>query len=352
MAPAARLAEEIGVSPPTAKAWLDSLKKERVYVGVQAILNPIRLGLQVYDFLVETGSHDDLVRIEQFCEEHPYTLYRARVYGGSTHGLLLQFRQPPETQKHLERAFKKLKEHGLVERVRELPTLLPGYCSTYTHPKPEAWDSERLTWNFDWDRWWNTPPSHVRFNGETVYDKPQDVIDIDGLDAKILEEITMDARRKNTEIMDKIGLDKNERGVPQMFSKRLKRLQEIIETYTVFINWTHFDVYSTSMIIAKAPPEVTQRLIAKLGEGDFPFASSIREISTGFVWSARMPSAHMSEMITLVWKICESFELLTIDYKYSQRYGLWAETFDEATRSWRADEDFTLNKPLKHIGID
>jgi len=178
------------------------------------------------------------------------------------------------------------------------------------------------------------------------------MVGLDPLDVKLLQEIGTDARRKNIEIIEALGMDKNEPGLQQKISSRLKRLEEeVIESYRVYINWTHFDVYNTPLIIAKADENTTNRLIAHLSTSRFPFGSSVRKIESGFVWSARLPSAHLSEMISLVWSITKTFEVLIIDYKNSQVYGLWSETFDERTNSWRIDREFCLDRPLAAIGL-
>jgi len=119
----------------------------------------------------------------------------------------------------------------------------------------------------------------------------------------------------------------------------------------VFINWTHFDVYNTPIIIAEAEEDVTDRLISYLSVSKFPFGSSIRKTEAGFIWSARLPSAHLSELLSLVWKIARRHEILIIDYKHSQGYGLWAEAFNSETKSWKSDKEFCLDAPLKSIGL-
>jgi len=172
------------------------------------------------------------------------------------------------------------------------------------------------------------------------------------LDVRILQEIGTNARRKNIEVIEALGMDKNEAGIQQKISSRLKRLDaDVIESYRVFINWTHFDVYNTPIIIADTDEEVTDRLISYLSTSKFPFGSSIRKIETGFIWSARLPSAHLSELLSFVWKLAKSHEILIIDYKHSQVYGLWAETFDSKTNTWKTDREFCLELPLKSIRL-
>ncbi|MFW9919079.1 MAG: hypothetical protein ACFFED_05725 [Candidatus Thorarchaeota archaeon] len=350
IAPAAKLAEEAGVTPPTARAWLEDLSKDEVYNGVQANLRVRKLGLEIDDFLVGVSSFDALKSIEKFCNEHPYTSYRARVYGGKTQGMILQFRQPDAARKHLEQALYRMKKAEMITTIRELPTLRAVYGSTYTRPRLDNWVPEKMIWDFDWQDWWSKAPN----DSETPpIKKPDDErIDFDLVDTKILQEITMNARRKNVDIITAMGLDPNAKGVQQDFSTRLNRIKdELVESYRVFINWTHFDVYNTAFVIAKAQADTTRKLITHLRNSEFPFGSSIRQTPSGFVWSARLPSAHLSEMISLIWQISDSYELLMIDYKHSDVYGLWHGAFDQKTSDWRVDKDFCLDAPLKSIGL-
>ncbi len=351
VAPASVLAKQVGVSAPTARAWLESLKKEQVFVGVHTNLRSRRIGLEMDDFVLQVKSHEALLKIEQFCESHPYTSYRARVFGGNIQGIMLQFRQPDSARPHLLNAFDVMKKKGLISSIRELPTLDVEYGSSFTRPRIDAWNPEKLRWDFDWEKWWAACPKDFQPNQEKSLQTNEPVV-LDELDVRILEKIGTNARRKNIEIIEELGMDKNTPGLQQKISTRLKRLEEeVIESYRVYINWTHFDVYNTPIIIAEADEDDTNRLISYLSTSKFPFGSSIRRIETGFVWSARLPSAHLSELLSFVWKFTKSHEILIIDYKHSQVYGLWAETFDKESVTWRTDKEFCLDKPLESIGL-
>ncbi|TFF91461.1 hypothetical protein EU545_03980 [Candidatus Thorarchaeota archaeon] len=354
MSPAVRLAKEVGVSTPTAISWLDKMRDEEVFRGVKANLRVHDLGLEIYDFLLEVSSFEALERIEKFCEVHPYTLYRARVYGGDHRGILIQFRQPDTAFPHLQTALQVMKREGLVNGIRELPTLRSIYGSTHTTPLLSAWDPDRMVWLFDWQSWWETEPQRsARDIPSAAEDRqPPQPLDLDYLDAQILQALTADARRKNIDIIRSVGLDPREGSIQQRVSKKIKRLKAAVESYRVFINWTYFDVYNTPMIMARADSETTDRLIAKLKGGGFPFSSSIRKTTEGFVWFARLPSAHFSELVTLVWRIADSYELLIMDYRHSQTYGLWAETLDKESEEWKTGREFCLDIPLQEIGLD
>jgi len=350
MAPAATLARKVGITPPTARAWLEDLQRKRVYGGVHANLRARRIGLELDDFILRVDSYDSLLKVEQFCEEHPYTSYRARVFGGEKQGIMLQFRQPEEAKTHLLTAFDEMERQGLVREVREIPTLAAEYGSKYTRPKFSAWDEERMAWRFDWKKWWNRRLRQANSDQtDTTSFKP---LSLDMMDAKLLEQITRNARRKNTEIIEAMGYRKDEPGIQQKVSSRLKVLErKVVEEYRVFIEWFHFDVYNTPFIMARADEEVTDNLIRRLSQGGFPFGSSIRKTRNGFVWSARLPAAHVSELIALVWSIAKSYEVLMIDYKHSVVYGLWSEAFDEDTRWWKTSKSFCCDEPLKAIGL-
>ncbi|MHA1215823.1 MAG: hypothetical protein ACTSPX_00660 [Candidatus Thorarchaeota archaeon] len=353
MAPAKRLAEEIGRSTPTVISWLKKLARDKMFLGVKPDLKVHLLGLEIYDFLLDVTNHEALLRIEEFCEKHPYTLYRARVFGGTRHGMLVQFRQPPEALPHLQEAFETMRNSGLIEGVAELPTLQRVYGSTYTRPLLEAWDPERMVWRFDWEQWWNSEIAEpdMQTDGVGSSKTASSRVEIDELDAKILQILTDNARRKNIDIIRKLGLDPREGSTQQRISKRIVKLRQVIDSYRVFINWTYFDVYNTPMVLAKASSDTTRTLIGKLQRGTFPFSSSIRSMPDGFVWYARLPSAHLSELVSLIWRICDSYELLIIDYKHSQTYGLWAETFDQKTGDWKSDWEFCVEEPLRAIGL-
>ncbi len=350
VAPAATLAKQVGVTPPTARAWLDSLRDEKVYVSVQANILSRRIGLEMDDFLLKVDSYDSLEKIEKFCEAHPYTSYRARVFGGDDHGIMVQFRQPDEARKHLLDAFELMKKKGIITHIRELPTLRREYGSSITRPRLDSWNPEKMAWEFDWAAWWSNIPDDLKSKDEKPVEEMS--VSLDQLDVQILQHIHMNARRKNTDIIESMGLDKNTPGVQQKISAKLKRLkEEVIDSYRVFINWTHFDVYNTPLIIANADSRTTDKLIRHLSSSNFPFGSSIRKISDGFVWSAQLPSGHLSELVGLIWRISESFEVLILDFKHSQIYGLWADAFDGDSNTWRIERDFCYDSPLNSIGL-
>jgi len=347
IAPVAQLAREIGVSAPTVRSWLDELRQEQVFVSVPAHLYQDKIGLEIHSFLTTVQSYDAVIQLEAFCDAHPYTSYRGRIFGGSYHGLFLQFREPPEAKGHVLQAFRSMEEGGIISRIRELPSSDNTGKSINTRPNLDAWNPPKMVWDFDWGQWWSNA-SNESEQHDTKSAEQHEPIEIDALDVQLLQEITRDARRKNTDIIRALGKNPYEKGLQQDVSRRIRRLEkEVVESYRLFINWTHFDVYNTPMVIVEAKNDQVEKLMQHLKNSKFPFGSSIRRIEDGFIWSARLPSAHLSEMVELVWEIGESFELLIIDYKHSQMYALWAETWNDDSQSWKTGKDFCLNNPLQ-----
>ena len=200
IAPASTLAKQVGVTAPTARAWLESLIKERVFVGVNANLRSRRIGLELDDFVLQVTSHNALEKIEEFCETHPYTSYRSRVFGGNTRGIMLQFRQPDTARPHLLEAFEVMMKNSLISEVRELPTLNEEYGSSFTRPRIEALNPDTMGWKFDWDKWWSACPEKIQSN-EKNQTMSNELVPLDELDVRIIQEISMNARRKNIEII-------------------------------------------------------------------------------------------------------------------------------------------------------
>jgi len=218
VAPASVLAKQIGVSAPTARAWLESLKKEQVYVSVHSNLRSRRIGLELDDFVLQVTSHKALEKIEKFCWNHPYASYRARVFGGNVQGIMLQFRQPNAARSHLLNAFNVMKRNGRISEIRELPTLNEEYGSSFTRPRIEAWNPDKMGWEFDWDEWWAACPKKIQSKPK-LQTKVDELVPLDELDVRIIQEISMNARRKNIEIIEALGMDKTEPGIQQIISR-------------------------------------------------------------------------------------------------------------------------------------
>ena len=105
------LADELGVSWPTAKRKLVDLRSRGVVRTPIAIYNKKALGLQRVTVIWSVENIEHLTLLENLCDIHPYTHYRGRGYGDGF-VLFVQFDIPPETLPLMEELF----QHSLCLR--------------------------------------------------------------------------------------------------------------------------------------------------------------------------------------------------------------------------------------------
>lgn len=150
-------------------------------------------------------------------------------------------------------------------------------------------------------------------------------------------------------------------GVAQKVSRRLRFLKEnAISDYRVFLNWTDFDLYQTILIqgfcrdeiplklrnyLMKSSKEVNQSNIQR--NSVFPFQCSYFITNDGFYWYVRAPPKHVSELLDFIWEISPDHKLFLLDYRFSQRYKLWDQTFDAENHKWKKNYDFMIKSVLE-----
>jgi len=328
------LANIVGVSQPTATSRLKSLKEKVSLYNVHTDLDPDVLGMEIIDLILDIPSSKGVDILEKLCDIHPYTLYRSREFG-RTSGLFVQFQIPLGTGYMLEELMASLVEKEMISRYeflrrsREDPP--PVYCRTSL----TAWDPRATRWEFNWSEWVEKlTSSSVVLPRKHRYESVLN--DLSALDIKLLGELTQDARQRNADIIRKIGLDINIPGLRQKVSRRLKFIREkIVRGYRVFLNWEVFDTYHTFVFICKASKKDTIRLYNNLDNNPIPFQSSFVILDNGYLWCVQTPPSHFSFIGSIVWDNSRERELLLLDYKSSEVYGLWPETYDPDGRCWK-----------------
>jgi DNA-binding Lrp family transcriptional regulator len=328
------LAAIIGVSQPTVTARLQALKEKVSLYNVHAHLNPTALGMEICDLILDIPTKQGVCFLEDLCDKHPYTLYRSREFG-RTSGLFAQFRIPMGSRYLLEELLRSLKEkellsnYDILRRSPEAPS--PIYCRASL----VAWSPQATKWEFNWNEW----IEQLASCSETLPKKPRSesvLENLSELDVKLLGELTQEARQRNSTIIRKIGLDVNSPGLRQKVSRRMKFLRgKVVWGYRVFLNWEIFDTYHTFVFICKASEKDAARLYNHLDNNPIPFQSSYVILDNGFLWSVQAPPSHFSSVGSIVWDHSKDRELLLLDYKSSQLYGLWPETYDPAGGIWQ-----------------
>jgi len=340
----------------TAERLKRLINDEIAFKGVHADLNLYTLDLELYDFFFHVGSHQALKILEErLCYYHPYVLYRGRCHGKFS-GLFLQFRVPKGTLDHLIDLSQSLKDYNIISEFEYLERISSEKAvsikSALNH-----WDFEKKAWVFDW-KTWKKGFEHIPAERQIHENKPSDVIlpDLKLLDIQLLAELTVNARRKNIEIMKSIGFKTQEPGSAQKISRRLAFLKKnAVSDYRIFLNWEKFDLYQTILIHGRCDTDTARKFRNYLyfGQTDskilFPFETIMFLTTDGFIWYVRAPPSHLSEITDFIWEICPDHDMFWIDYKFSEYYGLWTDTFDPLLNKWRSDHKFMTEDVLKRI---
>ncbi len=336
LASASTIANAIKLSTPTVITRLDLLKQDKSYYSVCADLLPDTLELEIIDVFIEIEDINNLEYFENhICYNHPYTLFRIRCFG-TFNGLFVQFRIPKSSQHLLLDLLDHLKNQKIIQSYF-VPPIIPSALSVYTKANLKNWEPDMMRWIFDWKVWskkFDTIDSKriQRPNKKSVITK------FDNLDISLLQEITMSARRKNTEIMDSLKLDKNEIGLQQKISRKLKFLTEnVVSQYRVFLRWETFEIYNSFLVISECDNNTANKLQNLLLKDPVPFESTYRITESGFLWYLRCPASHFSSVSELLWHISDKIKFFYLDYKNSEFYGLWKGAFDLTTNHWSID---------------
>ncbi len=356
------IAEVIGLSVSNTSARIEALEmKKQAFQGVRGSLNLDAMELELHNLLFKVSSKKALDYMEkEFSAKHPYLLYRVRC-NGPFPGLYLQFRTPISGLNYLEELAGILKAKGIIDDYYYI-TRNKEEKDVNIKSSIRSYDTNTGLWKFDWDIWKdgfqnvssekqpNNPPSN------SILEQ------LSELDMKLLSQLLSDARRKNIDMIRNLSI-RNESGVAQKVSRRLRFLKDhAISDYRVFLKYTDFDMYQTILIQGFCRDEIPLKLRNYLMKSSveenqktakrksiFPFQCSYFITKEGFYWYVRAPPKHVSEILDFVWGICPDHKLFLLDYRFSRRYPLWAETFDAENHKWKMNYDFMIKSVLDSL---
>ncbi|MFX0090341.1 MAG: winged helix-turn-helix transcriptional regulator [Candidatus Hodarchaeota archaeon] len=360
------LASVLGITPPTVKARLlrlceklDSTPDPHIpTILVRADLNLKALGLEMLNVMVQTSSLRMTKQLEKVIRQHPFVSYQVRCMG-KNQGLYTQFRIPKGTSPKIQNFFSQIQQQkpGLVERFHFFPT---HELSVYTNFDLQAWSEEDNTWVFDWQKWISgidSVPSEPWNTSQTK--QPKLVLNqLTNFDLQILQEVTWNARRRNKELISILSTDyrynngsNTSRTIePYQMTRRLKFLNEqVITGYRVHPNWKIFNIFDSLLFLCRVPRDVAYKWAQLLRRNPIPFQSTFQVLSNGFLWFIGCPSTQFSEISEVIWEYTSDFDLYLLDYRSSVVYEIWWKIFDENTKSWRIDDNFMIDTPLKEL---
>lgn len=342
LATVTELVDRVEGSKPTVIKRLSFLKKQG-YFNVKASLDHHNMGLQAIDVFVDVSNLKYVERLEQIATNHPYTSYRSRCFGAHN-GLFLQFKVPFDSGNMIEKLLETLKDDAVITNFKILSM---GDEPTITSSmKLKSWNQDSMSWIFNWEKWFEADFDVVK--PEKPKSAPGKVLNwITKTDLHILRQIMYSAKRSNTEIIREIKKSKVS-FTPQTFGRRLRLIDEdCVSNYRVSFDPMAFDILSNILVTGKGKKKYLRGMFSKMSNAPIPFSSIMRVSDSDLFWYVRMPSSHLSSLLSNLHHNLEDMAVTIIDYPNSFRYTFWPETLDEENKVWRQDRDFMIDQALK-----
>ena len=324
------------------------------YFSVKSIPHLNNLGLEPVDVIVKADSEKKLQIIKKVGDEHPYITLYNRSYG-DVNGMFIQFMSPMSSINLIQILFQKLKNMGYIDDFSiQKYSSLPIYSTI----KIDAWDSEFLSWQFNWKDWFeknnnSTPSTSIQPSNQLEGPESGNIKSwIKQQDIAIIGELIWNARRKNSDMISRLKTRGWDISNPT-FSRRLKMVKkECIQTNRVFINPKNFDILNTFLIWGYGDEEELQRIKTQMEIHPIPFISNLKIDGFKLFWYLHLPTSQMSALLFYLRPRLQELHLNYIDSPRTQTYLLNADAWDEKKQKWRIDEDFCNNQVLNSLKQD
>jgi DNA-binding Lrp family transcriptional regulator len=336
------LARKTGASKPTVAKRLRELQEQKLF-RVKPLLNYHNLGQEAVDVMLETDSLEKILRLEEIATKHPYTSYRARCYGW-VNGLLMQFRTPIGTRPHIEELIKRLQDEGTVSNYEVLPS--GSGFSERTSMKLSGWNHESMSWDFDWNKWFEITP--LKALPEMEAGEPGKSLKwLTQKDTHIIYELMDGSRRKNIDIVKAIQ-DEGVPMTPQTFSRRYQMIRkECLAGFIVAFKPEAFDIHNNVLIVGEGNEKEISKLGARIREPSIPFESTFRSSKDKIFWFIRLQASLLSGLLSNLYSRLDKMSVYILDYNNCYFYYPWPKYLDEEHHKWMDDYDFMVTEVLK-----
>lgn len=338
----AELGRELGVSPPTARSRVESLRDRGILRKNTADYSPEALGLVRFHALFKVSTTRNLENLEQALYIHPHTHYRGRLYGEGI-GLLSQFDIPKQGKELLVTFFDRLANLGIIERY----TLSRSTgIRASTTPNLDVWDPRNSSWEWDWRKWENAldnPDQSIRLLEPKPSHEP-----FDPLTLSLLKALTTDADVKQSDLVAKLDASKSD------ISRKMKHVSEhLVSSIRANFDRRVFDLNSYKLIRVKANDiEQIHALVRTLcGPEPPPFLLNIDLVEDGFFMVTNLPAFHESQLVYAIANRFSDLTLHTLDVVADAgfRYSFYEANYDFGTSSWKSSREYMLDHPLREL---
>jgi len=335
------LAEKLGISWITAKKRYEKLKSENIIRNPIAIFRPEPLGLERVNVLVETPTIESLMLTEKACTIHPYTHYRARVFG-KVFGLFIQFDTPKGTEKKLKDFLEGLQTYQYINSFQVFKSKRIRFES---FPDLSKFDVKSYKWNFSWEEWIEklneqpiTLPESYKIN--TNFNKFLES------HFTILRKITANAEVTQKEIKEELNLSRTE-----AYRQYHYVLDKYIDSIRLIYDRRAFNLTETFLTIGKTDDrKKLAKFFNNLKNNPPPFHFSLDLVeNNGFIFWCNMDTHQVHNFNFSLWKVFPKMNTYVIDSNQSSIYWFYPPNFDFKKRQWKTSREYMIEEPLAKL---
>ena len=336
--PMTELATLLGITRITAKKRVDGLKERDIIRTPIAIYNPQALGLNRINVIAFVNSIEKLRILELACDEHPYTHYRARVYGGQF-GLLMQFDTPGNTTTQTDEFLRKLAKEDIILQYELLPSI--GIRNDI-YADLSRYNAKMSSWIFSWDDWF-TGLDEEKSSLPVKQIITKDFSKFQQSHFKILRMLTANASIKQTDIIEKLKLSRTQTHREYNFV-----MENYIERIRFIYNREIFDLTETYITIGSdLEKSKSDQIFSAVKNNPPPFRLALDLIENNkiLLWGNMTP-AQASSFAFSMWRTISSTQIYTLDTKKSRLYWFYPDNFDFQIMEWKVSKDYVIKDPL------
>ncbi|MFX1284234.1 MAG: winged helix-turn-helix transcriptional regulator [Promethearchaeota archaeon] len=339
------LADELGVSWPTAKRKLKDLKSRGVIRTPVALYNTRTLGLQRLTVIWSLQALEDLNLMEKLCDIHPYTHYRVRGYANG-YVLFAQFDIPSQIIPLMRELNKILLEENYSVTTEMLQS--SGYQAE-TFPNVNFFDPYLNKWNFNWLEWLDLIEDQPSVLPPLDNSKKIGLDEWKPIDFKILRELTKNPEVKQAELMRKFNLTRT-----NVHLKYNLIFDNLISNIRSRIDRIRFNLVNTRLFWISNPDERKMYQLFNLIKNappPFRLGMDILQDHGFLLWGGALPSYHEHQLAFSIWKLFQSFNTYTLDTSIdtSMIYWFYPNNFDFDTQYWKINREYVVEKPLEEL---
>jgi DNA-binding Lrp family transcriptional regulator len=331
-----RLSHLSGISVRSLSHRMATLFAKSILLRIGARVDYSAVGLQLTPVLASMRM-DNVQKVEEACDLHPYTRYRIRCLG-STNGLFMLFAIPSGTEFQLKEFFADLRNLELVTDYRILHTTADP---VYRNPGFDSYDLNSDTWAFKVERWSGQLDAPHEDGLKQLSESH--LAKLDQSDLTLIRLLTENARRPQKTLARE--LNEPEYHV----SRRLKFIFEnhIVPGCDVFLGTKLYRFAPAALFEAICDPDFTTAVAA--GVRSLPFQTSLFPTADGFVMMCGLPTHLFTGLGSHLLKRSEGVNVMWADYDSSMRYYFDESPYEEKTGRWKTDREFVIEETLSKL---